>query len=812
MIVVCVRKVTGLELPEGGGRRSLSVRLLHGTASRTTKYRQQHAGVVEFNETLQCAFSGPCTLDLQVVQREHRNLGVVDTVVCDAKVNLDYMLECLYDGDFQLYSGVTHPAGTIHVVLDMEDVVRVELSEAAMRLRASVPQAIPVKRHRNRLVGRVNAWSAGEPALGEQFFTYEVTLQNVSAIFEDYYASYDPSDTSRAKLFENQAANNVVRKEHQFLYNDGDIREATARDADAADTIYNHLRTGSDFVELVGRGIRGGRRRVFTYCLLDRGMFFSETGSTKAQDFTSKHAVHACGEQRVRYAGCFRIVESELGDLAICFDNDSGTYRPNGQQLHRMKELFMLNLPGIDVHAFSPFDDRVTVVPVPSSFLGPFEDVTAHASLRLPSEERLCTYLGSWNWTSGGHVPLNQEGLDQLLKFRGATSTAEPFANELGLFLERFCEHRCASHGRADTRLLWDLARVALHRGPGLHFVMFKSRGTRQSDAPHVHISTIRLVDKYGGVVALDTAIASDIEGDNPFTPHGCASPSCVLEENPALYWADRGKGVLMIRLAMPSSVARMEIQTAPSSPGCDPVSWEVLGSPNGMAWYSLHEAADYPVPLQRGVWAPPLMLNQIAPLPDDWRIQLSGLSQLLAEQPWSDDRVGENPVHVPASKYYIVGTFNSWNQSTTEMEQYETGVYYTTVQISTFWPKVHAFSGRRIVEFYIAPDGDLASRLYGRECLNNGEEWELVRRATSEMDGAGRNWHFAGRVAEEWRILFDARAGRVKVECVKPIDRLSSSVAGFGSRISEVSSHGFQSLVNGGGRRPSAMSFSESG
>lgn len=89
--------------------------------------------------------------------------------------------------------------------------------------------------------------------------------------------------------------------------------------------------------------------RFFTYCLLDDELNFAETGKTTAKDFTSKHAMHSCAKEEVRYAGEFH-VRQDKGRHVLVVDNNSGTYAPPKEFLPHMKSLLEYNFPGLKVN------------------------------------------------------------------------------------------------------------------------------------------------------------------------------------------------------------------------------------------------------------------------------------------------------------------------------------------------------------------------------------------------------------------------------------------------------------------------------
>lgn len=129
------------------------------------------------------------------------------------------------------------------------------------------------------------------------------------------------------------------------------------------------------FLEFVHYG-QGGR--IFTYVLtLDGQLRFTETGKEFGIDMLSKHTMHSNVSMYIAYSGEFFVrrrrhrrrhhspagqesqslpspeistgVSDDPSDYELFIDNDSGTYRPNAQYLHLVKEFISANLPGLHV-------------------------------------------------------------------------------------------------------------------------------------------------------------------------------------------------------------------------------------------------------------------------------------------------------------------------------------------------------------------------------------------------------------------------------------------------------------------------------
>ena len=146
------------------------------------------------------------------------------------------------------------------------------------------------------------------------------------------------------------------------------------------------LRSGHDLLCLMKFGINGGKARVFTYSLIDDGLFFSETGCAALEDTNSKHIVHACGNLSVFCAGTLRICRSPDGEYVLVFDNDSGTYMPGEESLELMERTLKHNFASLLTRRL---DVRHKELPLEmSDWEGPDE----------VKGTRTAVYAGQWKW------------------------------------------------------------------------------------------------------------------------------------------------------------------------------------------------------------------------------------------------------------------------------------------------------------------------------------------------------------------------------------------------------------------------------
>ncbi|KAF9930214.1 hypothetical protein FBU30_000758 [Linnemannia zychae] len=185
-----------------------------------------------------------------------------------------------------------------------------------------------------------------------EFYAYRLRLYHLYDIFgtdPSQYNGWNKNYGAAQKIFgdnlEGLQIRQALHNQHAYLYRHGRT------------TVYNALSNGSDFGEL----LHGDRLKkdpeqdlkmvVFTYSIVPKGMYFSETGAAFFQDFMSKHAMHANRATEVMFSGEFRLFRDEAhhGDWTLMIDNNSGTYSPRKEDLPKVKRLFESNFPGLTV-------------------------------------------------------------------------------------------------------------------------------------------------------------------------------------------------------------------------------------------------------------------------------------------------------------------------------------------------------------------------------------------------------------------------------------------------------------------------------
>lgn len=187
-----------------------------------------------------------------------------------------------------------------------------------------------------------------------EFYAYRIRLYHLADIFgidseryQGWNRDYEASQRIFAQTLDGQNIRNALHSQHALLYRHG------------RSTIYGAVATANELGEL----LHGDRWRkepgqdlktvVFTYSIVPKGMYFSETGTAFFQDFMSKHAMHANRATEVLFAGEFRLYKDERhnNNWTLLIDNNSGTYAPSKDELYKVQQLFQLNFPDLVVRA-----------------------------------------------------------------------------------------------------------------------------------------------------------------------------------------------------------------------------------------------------------------------------------------------------------------------------------------------------------------------------------------------------------------------------------------------------------------------------
>ncbi|KAF9380000.1 hypothetical protein CPC16_010507 [Podila verticillata] len=192
-----------------------------------------------------------------------------------------------------------------------------------------------------------------------EFYTYRIRLYHVLDIFgpdvngyQHWNVDYDAAKRIFADTLEGGNIRNALHSQHSYLYrHDKSCQYGALVRADDL----GRLLHGQRLIENPSQDLK---MVVFTYSIIPKGLYFSETGAAFFQDFMSKHAMHANRAPEVVYSGEFRLFRDEHhnGDWTLLIDNNSGTYAPKKEDLPKLRELFERNFPDLVVVALDHED------------------------------------------------------------------------------------------------------------------------------------------------------------------------------------------------------------------------------------------------------------------------------------------------------------------------------------------------------------------------------------------------------------------------------------------------------------------------
>jgi len=218
--------------------------------------------------------------------------------------------------------------------------------------RMAIPSSRDIKIHNNHLAGTATGSFHSDSRL-PSYQAYSMPMYNVAAVFKDkmqpFNLNYQPAkmifaDTTAARILRQ-----TIKTQHYALYRDGHRSDRT---------ITKTIRTADDFFASFNYGTYDDRRREYTYVLLEDSFNFSETGASFFTNFMSKHAMHSNAAKSVRYSGEFRVYQRN-GKHVLIIDNGSGTYAPDKNDLHFLKEVFQINFPDMEVEVYDFKDPQL---------------------------------------------------------------------------------------------------------------------------------------------------------------------------------------------------------------------------------------------------------------------------------------------------------------------------------------------------------------------------------------------------------------------------------------------------------------------
>ncbi|KAF9412021.1 hypothetical protein BGZ94_001172 [Podila epigama] len=276
-----------------------------------------------------------------------KNKMMVDTDLGRASLLLGANLEGTHEHVVDIWRTNTKKQG--QVIITTHSVQSTGKSAALTKVSTSGPARF----------SRHTSYAAGVLTREEKisFYTYRVRLYHLFDIFgtdprfyQHWNTEYDSAKRIFADSLEGLNIRNALHSQHSYLYRH------------SQHSLYDGLSNAND----IGKLLHGDRLSkdehqdlrtvVFTYSIVPRGLYFSETGAAFFQDFMSKHAMHANRATEVMFSGEFRLYKDAQDQWHLLIDNNSGTYAPKKEQLPKVKKLFELNFPDLIVTAMDRED------------------------------------------------------------------------------------------------------------------------------------------------------------------------------------------------------------------------------------------------------------------------------------------------------------------------------------------------------------------------------------------------------------------------------------------------------------------------
>ncbi|KAF9576032.1 hypothetical protein EC968_000592 [Mortierella alpina] len=280
---------------------------------------------------------------LQILIKD-KNKMMVDTDLGRASLLLGAKLEGTREHILDVWRGDDRKQGQVII----QTTATRSVGHSASLTKASTRGPARFSRHTSYAAGVLTREKKYE------FYTYRVRLYHLFDVFghdpryyQHWNVGYDAAKRIFADTLEGLNIRNALHSQHSYLYRHG------------RNTVYDSLETGEDLANLLHSDRlkkdphQDLKMVVFTYSIVPRGLYFSETGAAFFQDFMSKHAMHANRAQEVMYSGEFRLYRDERNNYAwtLLIDNNSGTYAPKKEDLPKVQKLFELNFPDLVVRA-----------------------------------------------------------------------------------------------------------------------------------------------------------------------------------------------------------------------------------------------------------------------------------------------------------------------------------------------------------------------------------------------------------------------------------------------------------------------------
>ncbi|KAG0235420.1 hypothetical protein B0O80DRAFT_435126 [Mortierella sp. GBAus27b] len=275
-----------------------------------------------------------------------------DTALGKATLTLGGELEGTREHELELFRDSGRQKGKLFI----QTIATRSAGATAALTKATSKGPVRYSRHTSYAAGVLTQESKFE------FYAYRLHLNSLLDVFgsepsqyQHWNTNYDAAKRIFGDNLEGQQVRSALHSQHSYLY--------------------RHRRTtqygGISHASELGQLLHGDRLKkdpeqnltmvVFTYSIVPKGMYFSETGAAFFQDFMSKHAMHSNRSTEVMYSGEFRLFQDphHNHDWTLMIDNNSGTYSPKKEDLWKVQKIFQLNFPDLVVVGLDHEDEQL---------------------------------------------------------------------------------------------------------------------------------------------------------------------------------------------------------------------------------------------------------------------------------------------------------------------------------------------------------------------------------------------------------------------------------------------------------------------
>ncbi|KAF8316310.1 hypothetical protein DL93DRAFT_767519 [Clavulina sp. PMI_390] len=241
---------------------------------------------------------------------------------------------------------------------------------------------IRYSRHFSPTAGAITKVGNPDSSRSRSWSTWKIAVKGVEMLFGNEHQHWNVNYKAAQTIFQGPLSFTVrvpIQAGHRLLY--GRTSSNSFGVLTNSEDFWGLFRAGPDRLpkdplerEKMAAETWRIKPAVYTYVIGEDDMFrFSETGAAFFVDFASKHALHSCCAQTVRYSGEFHprpvypdgsgwasfseATQDKDVEWEIVIDNNSGTYAPSKLLLPKLKALLEFNFPGLHVVVYDYQDN-----------------------------------------------------------------------------------------------------------------------------------------------------------------------------------------------------------------------------------------------------------------------------------------------------------------------------------------------------------------------------------------------------------------------------------------------------------------------